>query len=49
MLFTNAYAASPVSSPTRVSIQTGKYPVRTGITDWIKGRYNNPDQRKEIQ
>ena len=33
--FTNAYAACPVCSPTRASIQTGKYPQRTGITDYI--------------
>lgn len=36
--FTDAYAACPVSSPTRASILTGKYPVNTGITDWIPGR-----------
>jgi arylsulfatase A-like enzyme len=36
--FTNAYAACPVSSPTRASIMTGKYPATTGITDWIPGR-----------
>jgi arylsulfatase A-like enzyme len=36
--FTDAYAACPVSSPTRASIMTGLYPVRTGITDWIPGR-----------
>ena len=38
--FTNAYAACPVCSPTRTSIMTGKYPARTGVTDWIKGRQN---------
>jgi arylsulfatase A-like enzyme len=38
MRFTDAYAACPVCSPTRASIMTGKYPARTGITDWIPGR-----------
>ena len=32
MRFTNAYAASPLCSPTRASIMTGKYPARLGIT-----------------
>lgn len=36
--FTDAYASCPVSSPTRSSIMTGRYPVKTGITDWIPGR-----------
>lgn len=35
MRFTRAYAASPVCSPTRASILTGQYPVRTGVTDII--------------
>lgn len=35
MKFTNAYAACPVCSPTRASIMTGKYPTRTGVTDYI--------------
>jgi arylsulfatase A-like enzyme len=38
MRFTDAYAASPVCSPTRASIMTGKHPARVGITDWIPGR-----------
>ena len=36
--FTNGYANCPVCSPSRAAIQTGKFPVRTGVTDWIKGR-----------
>ncbi len=36
--FTNGYASCPVCSPTRASLLTGKYPVKTGVTDWIKGR-----------
>ena len=35
MLFTDGYATSPVCSPTRGAILTGKYPARTGLTDWI--------------
>jgi arylsulfatase A-like enzyme len=37
MRFTDAYAASPVCSPTRASVMTGKYPVRVGITQFIGG------------
>ncbi len=37
MRVTDAYAASPVCSPTRVSIMAGKYPSRTGITNWLPG------------
>ncbi len=35
MLFTDAYAACPVCSPTRASLLTGKYPATVGITDYI--------------
>jgi arylsulfatase A-like enzyme len=37
MRFTQGYAACPVCSPTRASIVTGKYPPRTGVTDFIGG------------
>ena len=39
--FTNGYAACPVCSPTRASMMTGKYPVKSDVTDWIKGRQAN--------
>ena len=38
MKFTDAYAACPVCSPTRASIQTGRHPARLHLTDWLKGR-----------
>lgn len=37
MRFTDAYAASPVCSPTRLSILTGKYPARVGLTNYLTG------------
>ena len=36
--FTSAYAA-PVCSPTRASIQSGQYPARVGIFDFISGHW----------
>ena len=39
MRFTNAYAACAVCSPTRAAIQTGRYPARLGVTDWIRSRF----------
>jgi len=49
MRFTNAYAASPVCSPTRASIMTGKYPNRVRITTAISptGRYNPENWKRK--
>jgi arylsulfatase A-like enzyme len=48
MRFTSGYAACPVCSPTRASLLTGKYPPRTGITDYIGAaqpqKWNRPTQ-----
>ena len=35
--FTRFYAASPVCSPTRASLMTGRHPASVGITNWIGG------------
>jgi arylsulfatase A-like enzyme len=35
--FTQFYTASPVCSPTRASLMTGKHPARLHITNWIGG------------
>jgi arylsulfatase A-like enzyme len=43
--FTQGYAASPVCSPTRAALNTGKCPARVGITDWLPGRPDQPSQR----
>jgi arylsulfatase A-like enzyme len=40
MLFTDAYAACPVCSPTRASILTGKYPATLGLTNYIDWGYD---------
>ena len=38
MRFTDGYAANPVCSPTRFSIQTGKYPTRADATNFFSGK-----------
>lgn len=35
--FTDGYASAPVCSPTRAAFETGRYPARVGITNYIRG------------
>lgn len=46
--FTQAYAASPVCSPTRASILTGKHPARLHITVWREAAEHPPLDRKLV-
>ncbi|HUU99010.1 MAG TPA: sulfatase [Phycisphaerae bacterium] len=51
MRFTNAYAACAVCSPTRAAVLTGRYPARTGVTDWIRARFQGgriPEPGEEL-
>ncbi|GHV59878.1 sulfatase [Bacteroidia bacterium] len=43
--FTDAYAACHVSSPSRASLLTGKYPASLNLTDWLPGRRDFPFQK----
>ena len=48
MKFTNAYASSPICSPARAAIMTGKHPARLNLTDYIPGNRHygpHPDQK----
>ncbi len=39
MRFTDFYAAAPVCSPARASLQSGQYPARLGLTDFVPGHW----------
>ena len=45
MRFTNAYSASPVCSPTRASIMTGKHPAKLHMTVWREAARRPPLNR----
>lgn len=47
--FTQFYTASPVCSPTRASIMTGKHPARLNITNWIGGEQSGPLLQAEYE
>jgi arylsulfatase A len=47
--FTQAYAPSPVCSPTRAAILTGKAPARLHMTVWAEAANEGPSDRKLIQ
>jgi arylsulfatase A-like enzyme len=50
--FTQFYTASPVCSPTRAGLMTGKHPARVNITNWIggeqKGRLLQADYERQL-
>ncbi len=46
MKFTNAYSAAAISSPTRASLMTGKYPARLNMTTWYENSLKTPESDK---
>jgi arylsulfatase A len=48
IMFTDCYAASPVCSPSRAGLLTGRIPNRTGVYDWIAGSMYLPEKEVTI-
>jgi arylsulfatase A-like enzyme len=46
--FTQAYTPSPVCTPTRASMMTGKHPARLRMTTWYEASANPPQDRALI-
>lgn len=46
MRFDNFFCTSPVCSPARASLLTGRIPSQHGVHDWLRGG-NTPDDRKD--
>ncbi len=49
MVFTDGYSASPVCSPTRAAIMTGKYPARLHLTAHLQGATNRLHYSRVLQ
>lgn len=47
-VFTNSYAAAPISSPTRASLMTGKYPARLNFTIWSEAASVSERKNQEV-
>lgn len=48
MRFTDGYAACAVCSPTRAAVQTGRYPSRLFVTDWIRSRFQGGEIPEDL-